>query len=110
MHFCCGLGKNCRCDPADDYLEQRLHCTVTWGAAEGNRIFPPLWGAADEPVKSQPLQAIPVQSANASFLQTFAALNALNNPLNGCSSYVRVAVLAQTWDPSSLVSCLPHRP
>lgn len=60
-----------------------------------------------DPVKSQLLQAVPVQSANASFLQSFAALNSLNNPLNGCSSYIRVAVLGQTWDPSSLASILP---
>ena len=103
--FSCSLGKNRRCDPADTYLKQRLCCTVTWGAAERNRIFRPLWCTAADPVKSQLLQAIAVQSANASFLQSSTALNSLNNPLNGCSSYIRAAALAQTWDPSSLVSC-----
>lgn len=105
MPFCCSLGRHRRYEPAGTYLKQRLHCTVPWGAAERNRIFPSLWCTAADPVKSQLLQAIPVQSANASFLQPFAALNSLGNPLNGCSSYRRVAVLAQIWDPSSLVSC-----
>lgn len=104
QHFCCSLGKNLRCDPADTYLK---HCIVTGGTAERNRIFPPLWCTAADPEKSQLLQAILVQSANASFLQSFAVLNSLNNPLNGCSSYTRVAVLAQT---PSLASCLLHWP
>lgn len=109
-HFHCSLGKNHRCDPTDTYLEQRLHCPFTWGAAERNRIFLPLWYTAADPVKSQLLQVVPLQSGNASFLQSFTALNSLNNPLNYCSSCIRVAVLPQTLSPSSFVPYLPHRP
>lgn len=39
---CCSLGKNRGCDPADTCLKQGLHCSGTWGAAERNRVFPPL--------------------------------------------------------------------
>lgn len=63
-HFYCNLGKNHRCDPADTYLKQRLYCTVTCGAAERNRIFPPLWCTAVDPEKSA---VDPVKSAVAGY-------------------------------------------
>lgn len=92
--FCCSLGRNHRCDPGNTYLEQRLHCTFMWVAAERNRVFPPLWYTAADPVKSQLLKAVPVQTDSASFLQSFRALNSLNNlKLKSCSSYITVSVL-----------------
>lgn len=104
---CCSLGKIRRCDPGDTCLRQRLHCSATW---RETRVFSPLCCTAADPVKSQLLQPVPMQSANASFLQSFAAWNSLNNPLNGCSSYMRVAVLAHAGDPSSPVSCFQRCP
>lgn len=105
----CSLGRNCRYDPTGTYLKQKLHSIVLWDAAKRNRIFTLQWCTAADPVKNHLLQSVPVQSANASLLQSFAALNSLGNPLNGCSS-IRMAVLAWTWGPSSFISCLPLWP
>lgn len=88
----------------------------TWGKGctavlhGGSRIFPPLCFTAADPVKCQLLQSVLMQSANASFLQSFAPWNTMNNPLNVRSSYIRVAALAHTGDPFNPVCCFQHCP